>query len=239
MSEQFNAEFDPPSLIERARMLWEFRAARLAVAVMAGVVGVVVFLVWRSQPTEVAVAPAVAVAGSPIAASPGTGGGFATPLVSGSPTAEPTLVIVDVVGRVRRPGIVRLPTGSRVSDAIAAAGGLARGKTAINLARTLVDGEQIDVSAKPGADSAGQGATAGSRGSSGVGGSSGSSTAKVDINHASSTELETLPRIGPVTAQKIIDFRESNGGFRSVDQLREVPGIGEVTFAGLAPLVRV
>ncbi|MBP7972552.1 MAG: ComEA family DNA-binding protein [Candidatus Nanopelagicales bacterium] len=233
MSEPFHADFDPPSLIERARILWEFRAARLAVAVMAGVVGLVAFLVWRGQPTEVAVAPSVAVAGNPLPDATGVGSGLATPLVSGSPTAEPTVVIVDVVGRVRRPGIVRLPTGSRVSDAIAAAGGLARGRTSINLARTLEDGEQIDVSAKPGADSTGPGSAAGSSGGAG------SSTAKVDINRASSTELEVLPRIGPVTAQKIIDYRESNGGFRSVDQLREVPGIGEVTFAGLAPLVRV
>ncbi|MFZ1652826.1 MAG: ComEA family DNA-binding protein [Candidatus Nanopelagicales bacterium] len=233
MSEPFHADFDPPSLIERARILWEFRAARLAVAVMAGVVGLVAFLVWRGQPTEVAVAPSVAVSGNPLPDSNGAGSGPTTPLVSGSPTAEPTVVIVDVVGRVRRPGIVRLPTGSRVSDAIAAAGGLARGRTSINLARTLEDGEQIDVSAKPGADSTGPGSAAGSSGGAG------SSTAKVDINRASSTELEVLPRIGPVTAQKIIDYRESNGGFRSVDQLREVPGIGEVTFAGLAPLVRV
>lgn len=233
MSEPFHADFDPPSLIERARILWEFRAARLAVAVMAGVVGLVAFLVWRGQPTEVAVAPSVAVAGNPLPDATGVGSGLATPLVSGSPTAEPTVVIVDVVGRVRRPGIVRLPTGSRVSDAIAAAGGLARGRTSINLARTLEDGEQIDVSAKPGADSTGPGSAAASSGGAG------SSTAKVDINRASSTELEVLPRIGPVTAQKIIDYRESNGGFRSVDQLREVPGIGEVTFAGLAPLVRV
>ncbi len=233
MSDQIGPEFDAPSLIERARMLWELKAARLAVAVMGSVVGLVAFFVWRSQPAEVAVAPTVAVAGSSIDALAGSTGGVETPLASGAATAEPSVVIVDMIGPVRHPGIVKLPSGSRVSDAIAAAGGLARGKTVINLARTLVDGEQIDVSAKPNSDQSGQGST------SGTSGAAGPSKAKVDINNASTVELETLPRIGPVTAQKIIDYRQSNGGFRSVDQLREVPGIGEVTFAGLAPLVRV
>jgi len=196
----------------------------------------------------------VAVAGTAVAAesgaspSPGSGqsaqaspGPLASPAVGSAASAQK--IVVDVVGPVRRPGIVTLPSGSRVADAIAAAGGLKKNKTRVNLARLLVDGEQVDV-----ADSAVNGSL--SQGSSGAGasdsanggagrGTPGKPGASVNLNQASETELETLPRVGPVMAQKIIDFRASHGGFTSVDQLREVPGIGEVTFAGLAPLVRV
>ncbi|MFT6565062.1 MAG: competence protein ComEA [Actinomycetes bacterium] len=146
-------------------------------------------------------------------------------------------MIVDVVGRVRSPGVVTLPTGSRVADALEAAGGLTKGKTLINLARVLIDGEQINVAAR--ADAVANepsGSTPGAEG-----GSVGSSTksALVNLNTASKDDLEELPRVGPVTAGRIIDFRAQYGGFRSVDQLMEVSGVGQVTFAGLAPLVTV
>lgn len=166
--------------------------------------------------------------------SPSTGSstGPTSGLTSGS-----SQVVIDVIGPVRRPGVVTLPSGSRVADAIAAAGGLTRGKTRANLARVLVDGEQIDVAtpvvAPPVAGTTGLPQAAGGQSHPG------SMSGKVNLNSATLDQLDMLPRVGPVTAQKIIDFRAEHGGFRSVDQLREVSGIGDRTFANLAPMVQV
>lgn len=141
-------------------------------------------------------------------------------------------VVVDVAGKVRTPGIVVLPAGSRVVDALAAAGGAKRGVdlTSLNLARRLVDGEQILVGKSP---AAGVGAAP----SSGV--PSAPAGALVNLNSASQAELETLPGIGPVTAAAIVEWRERHGGFTAVEDLLEVDGIGEVTLERLAPLVSV
>ena len=146
------------------------------------------------------------------------------------------MVVVDVTGRIRRPGIVTLPLGSRVADALDAAGG-ARGNvdlTTLNLARVLVDGEQLLVGVEPATPpttSATPPATASP--SAGVPG------ALVDLNTATEADLDTLPGIGPVTAQAILDWRAEHGGFTSVDELLEVSGIGEVTLEELRPLVTV
>ncbi|MGH3331164.1 MAG: helix-hairpin-helix domain-containing protein, partial [Nocardioidaceae bacterium] len=138
-------------------------------------------------------------------------------------------------GKVRRPGIATLPLGSRVVDAIEAAGGARRGVdlTALNLARLLVDGEQIVVGipqpggvAAPAVSAAGA-ATAGATGQ------------LVNLNSATQAELEELPGVGPVTAQAILQWRTDNGAFTSVDELLEVSGIGDVTLAELAPLVTI
>lgn len=141
-------------------------------------------------------------------------------------------VVVDVAGKVRTPGIVVLPAGSRVVDALEAAGGARRGVdlTSLNLARRLVDGEQILVGKSP---AAGVGAAP----SSGV--PSAPAGALVNLNSASQAELETLPGIGPVTAAAIVEWRERHGGFTAVEDLLEVDGIGEVTLERLAPLVSV
>ncbi|MGZ8742460.1 MAG: helix-hairpin-helix domain-containing protein [Nocardioides sp.] len=150
---------------------------------------------------------------------------------SGSPSAE---VVVDVAGKVRRPGIVRLPVGARVVDAVEAAGGPRRGVdlSSLNLARVLVDGEQVVVGVPaPG------GVAASAASSPGAGG--GPPGALVNINSATQTELETLPGIGPVTAQAILQWRTDNGAFSAVDELMEVSGIGEATLADMAPFVTV
>ena len=147
---------------------------------------------------------------------------------SGSASAE---VVVDVTGKVRRPGIVVLEPGARVVDALDAAGGARRGAdlAGLNLARLLVDGEQIVVGVPPP-----PGPAASAAGSPGpVPG------ALVNLNTASLAELDELPGVGPVTAQAIVDWRAGNGGFTSVDQLLDVDGIGEKTLADLAPLVTV
>lgn len=147
-------------------------------------------------------------------------------------------VVVDVSGKVRHPGIHRLPAGSRVVDALRAAGGARPGTDlgALNRARFLVDGEQVVVGGPaPAGGPAAPGAAA--AGTSGSGRATGP-TAPVSLGTATVEQLETLPGVGPVLAQHIIDYRTQHGGFRSVDQLREVNGIGDRRFADLRPLVR-
>jgi competence protein ComEA len=144
-------------------------------------------------------------------------------------------VIVHVRGRVVEPGVVTLPAGSRVIDAIEAAGGV-RGGTSIgdlNLARILVDGEQVAVGVKDARD-APSGATAiapGPQASTG--------DALVDLNAATAAELEALPGIGPVLAERIVQWRTDNGPFPDVEVLGEVSGIGDALMAQLRPRVRI
>jgi competence protein ComEA len=152
------------------------------------------------------------------------------PTLSGtSPRGEE--VIVDVAGKVRHPGIVTLPSGSRVVDALEAAGGPRPGVdlTPLNLARVLVDGEQLLVGLTPAVAPTIPGSTA----------TAPSTTGLVNLNTADQTTLETLPGVGPVTAQAILDWRADNGAFTSVDELLEVDGIGEVTLGELRDLVTV
>ncbi|MFC9944150.1 helix-hairpin-helix domain-containing protein [Streptomyces pratensis] len=143
-------------------------------------------------------------------------------------------IVVDVSGKVRRPGIRHLPAGSRVEDALRAAGGVREGAdtTGLNRARVLTDGEQVAVglpAAPPAVGGAGAGgATAGQAGP----------VAPVSLGTATVEQLETLPGVGPVLAQHILDYRTEHGGYRSVDELREVKGIGDRRFADLRPLVR-
>ncbi|MFF3498056.1 helix-hairpin-helix domain-containing protein [Streptomyces sp. NPDC003247] len=144
-------------------------------------------------------------------------------------------IVVDVSGKVRNPGIHRLPAGSRVVDALTAAGGVRPGTDTggLNRARFLVDGEQVVVGgpaagAVPGA--AGPGVASGATG--------GAPAGPVSLNTATVEQLDTLPGVGPVLAQHIVDHRTRHGGFRSVDELRDVNGIGERRFADLRDLVR-
>ncbi|MEV6420504.1 ComEA family DNA-binding protein [Streptomyces sp. NPDC051662] len=152
-------------------------------------------------------------------------------------------VVVDVSGKVRRPGVLRLPVGSRVADALRAAGGAKPGAdlTGLNRARVLMDGEQVLVGgpAPPGALGApGAPGTPGTGVGAGAGDAARAAAGPVSLNAATPEQLDTLPGVGPVLAQHIIDYRGRNGGFRSVDELREVNGIGERRFADLQPLVR-
>lgn len=174
----------------------------------------------------------------PGASAVGASGASGASGVPGAPGAGGTAlpeIVVDVGGKVREPGIHRLPAGSRVADALRAAGGVRPGtKTdSLNRARFLVDGEQVIVggpAAVPGAPpgtGAGDGAVAGA-----------APTAPVSLNTATVDQLDTLPGVGPVLAQHIIDYRTQHGGFRSVDELREVNGIGDRRFADLQNRVR-
>jgi competence protein ComEA len=167
--------------------------------------------------------PLTALATTPASASsPGPG------LPAASPTDEEGEVVVDVAGKVRRPGIVRLPLGSRVVDAVDAAGGARRGAdlTGLNLARVLTDGEQVLVGLPAAA-----GPTVAAPGTTAAGG------VLVNLNTATQPELETLPGVGPVTATSILEWRAEHGAFSSVDELLEVSGIGDATLAEIAPHV--
>lgn len=148
----------------------------------------------------------------------------ATPLVD-------VEIYVHVSGAVAHPGLYRLRPHARVVDAVAAAGGFADGADtdAVNLARDVTDGEQLHV-AREGEST--------DQTPSGSGSGSGSD-ALVDLNTAGIDELDTLPRIGPALAERIVSWREQNGRFRSVDDLLAVPGIGDKMLASLRDLVRV
>ena len=137
--------------------------------------------------------------------------------------------MVDVAGRVRRPGLYALVAGARVADALSAAGGVLPGVslTAINLASRLSDGEQIVVGVVGVAPLSGGAGEAVGPGSGGAGSGAASSSSPVSLNSATIEELETLPGIGPALAQRILDWRAAHGGFTSVGQLNDVSGIGD------------
>ncbi len=161
----------------------------------------------------------------------GTSTGQAAPVASSGAGAGGSIV-VDVSGKVRRPGIATLPAGSRVVDAVEAAGGARRGVAlgALNLARVLTDGEQILVGVPQPAGVAPSAASAPS-------GQGAGTIPMVNINTADQATLEELPGIGPVTARSILDFRTERGTFTAVDELLEVSGIGDATLAKIAPYV--
>lgn len=198
---------------------------------------------WRTRPEAVAAPTTVTTASAPEAAassSPSAGS-------SGSPLA-PGLV-VHVLGAVRHPGLVRLVAGARVEDAIRKAGGLRddADPAELNLAQPLDDGVQVvvgtrrhpagEVRTSGGATTGG--ATSGTGSGGGSSGSGSSSGTTVDLNRASLEQLESLPGVGPVTAQKIADWRSQHGRFSRAEELQEVDGIGPKTYARIAPHVRV
>jgi competence protein ComEA len=167
------------------------------------------------------------------------GGGAASTVPLSAPSsssepvdAPPAAVLVHVLGAVARPGLYELAEGDRVVDAVAAAGGFTEeaDQAALNLAQVLADAQQLQVpkvgEAPPAA------AAPGAAGAPSAGG-------LVNLNSADLAALDTLPRVGPSTAQKILDWRESNGPFTSVDDLLAVSGIGEATLEGLRDLVTV
>ena len=202
-----------PTLLDRVSMRPGAAIGLVVVAVLGVVVAVAIAWQARARPVTAIAPPALA---------------------SASPRASVGVVVVDVAGKVRRPGLVTLPSGSRVADALRAAGGARPGTdlSSLNLARKLVDGEQILVGA-PTSAAISPSTTSGS--SSGVG----SPGAVVNLNAATVADFDSLPGIGPVLAQRIVDWRTTHGGFTSVTELRQVSGIGESKYAQLKDLVRV
>lgn len=150
-----------------------------------------------------------------------------------------TSVTVHVVGAVLTPGVYSLPPGSRVSDAIAAAGGVTgdAAEEGINLARVLADGEQVRMLTQEEYESGSAGVSGAPAATSG--GSGAAVGGKVDLNRATVAELDALPGVGPSTAQKIVDDREANGPFKKVEDLMRVSGIGQKKFDALKDLITV
>jgi competence protein ComEA len=191
-------------------------AMGLAAAVAALIAG---WWVFSSRPHTVAVASSAGPTPTPTRSSAHSSAGAAR-------------LVVDVVGKVHHPGVYHLPDDARVDDALHAAGGPLRGVdlSSLNLARRLIDGEQIAV---------GVAGAAPPTAAAGTGSASGPVSGPVNLNTAGIAQLEALPGVGPVLAQRILDWRTAHGRFASVDQLREVTGIGESRFADLKPLVTV
>jgi competence protein ComEA len=214
------------------RVLWAERAAGAASP--------------AAPPSGVTVTSAGGPAGadpSSTTAGPGpTGGGDGT---GGSATGEAAAseqVVVHVVGQVARPGLVRLQPGARVADAITEAGGPTKQAdlAALNLARPVTDGEQVHVPRPGETPPVPQGPSPPGTVSDGSGGAAGGAGGGlVNLNSADQATLESLPGVGPVLAQRILEWRSEHGRFTSVEELREVSGIGDKVFARLQPKVTV
>jgi competence protein ComEA len=188
----------------------------IALAFVVTVLGVRYVLTGRAH---AAVPSGVLVATSPTASA-----------ASPSPVAAP--LVVYVCGAVTRPGVYRLPSGSRVTDLLDLAGGPSAKAdlSAVNLAGKLADGQQVVIPKR------GQAPVASASTSTPDASPTG---AIVNINTATAAELDGLQGVGPSTAQKIIAYRTANGGFKSIDELKNVPGIGDAKFAALKPYVTV
>ncbi|MFE2018277.1 helix-hairpin-helix domain-containing protein [Streptomyces sp. NPDC059499] len=241
-----------PALRERLP-LWvqlrcglEPKALTALAVVLAGAAALAATHFWSARPQPVHAPEQVKEAAAAHPVAPGSfdsqgGPGLMPGPSAGSPptAAMGGQIVVDVSGKVRRPGIQHLPAGSRVADALRAAGGVREGTdvTALNRARVLTDGEQVVVGV-PAAQPAAGGSAGGSAGGGDGRGGQARPLAPVSLTTATVEQLETLPGVGPVLAQHIVDYRTEHGGYRSVDELREVNGIGDRRFEDLRPLVR-
>src|SRR5436190_37445 len=147
-----------------------------------------------------------------------------------APSPSPEVIVVDVAGWVKKPGVYEFTDGDRIVDALDQAGGSRKGAllTALNLAQPLTDGQQILVPEplKKSEATAAAGSTTGETGTPAM-------SAQVNINSADLTGLETLNGVGEVIGQAIIDYREKNGPFKTIDEIQNVSGIGPVTFANI------
>jgi competence protein ComEA len=191
------------------------------VAALAAVVAVA--MVWFDRPRA-----------EPVSALPSVAVDEPVPAAA-APPAGP--VVISVSGKVARPGLIEVPPGARVADAVQAAGGALPGTdlSALNLARKVADGEQIAVGVPAAAGPAATGPTAAAGDATAAPAAGG----KIDLNAATVQQLDGLPGVGPVMAQRILDWRTRNGRFSRVEQLRDVEGIGDRRFAQLRELVTV
>ncbi|MEV6392093.1 ComEA family DNA-binding protein [Nocardia xishanensis] len=215
---------------------------------MVGLVALLVttVVVFRERPVAHAVPPlpAVRTSATPLGSHPKTVPAQPVPATTGAaPAAASAELVVSVVGLVHRGGLVRLPEGARVADALAAAGGARDGAdlTGINLARRVQDGDQILVglaAPEPVPTQVGS-TTINATGPSATSRPSAGPSGKVDLNRATEAELDALPGVGPVTAGAIVAWRTANGRFTALDQLGEVDGIGPARLARLRDLVTV
>lgn len=229
---QLAASFDaqlPPDTDTDTVVPRRFELPHIKVLVTLAVAGSVLLVWWLLSGRPHTSGPDEPLAFTPTASaseSPGSSQGTAN---GTKPTDD---LVIDVVGKVRKPGIVTVPKGARVFEAIAAAGGL-KGHvdtTGVNMARLLTDGEQILIGTTPASvPGVSAGGSAGAR----------AAPTKINLNTATAEQLDTLPGVGPVTAQSILSWRTENGRFASVDDLLDVKGIGDATLAELRNLVVV
>lgn len=250
--------FELPSSLRDSRWAPSRSAALgvvLVVAVVAAVFGVRVWMAGSDggdaigvragdAPTGVSRGTSTLARASPTGSATGDTGEPGGPDGSGGSSpggAVGGMLVVHVVGQVVRPGVYRMAAGSRVTDAVRSAGGATRAAdlAAVNLARLLVDGEQVvvprpgeTVAAPPGAVVPGGGGGTPAGGAAG-----GPAGARVSLNTADLSALDTLPGVGPVLAQRILDWRTEHGRFTTIEELGEVSGIGEKLLAQLTPKV--
>lgn len=197
------------------------------------------YALFRARPEPIPNPPGSFTSGIPVATPPlpSQPGGSGTAAVPGSPEkpGSPATLVVDVAGKVRRPGLVHVPAGSRVADVLAAAGGALPGVdlTPLNLARQVTDGEQIIVGAPAAAPASTPSAAHPARTPGAP------ANTPVDLNTATLAQLDGLPGVGPVLAQRILDWRTEHGRFTTTDELQEVPGVGPKKLESLKPHVRV
>lgn len=219
-----------PATLRGRVLIGPAQLAVVAVLVAVGL-GVTAWWVVRSDAAPAGEEPVAAAPAGALVPVEHVSSGPSPGVPGPDPQAAPATVTVDVAGKVRRPGIAVLDAGARVVDALDAAGGVRAGvdTAGLNLARVLVDGEQILVGVPPVAGVAAAAVPAAGE----------PAPSLVNLNTADGAQLETLPEVGPVTAASILDWRESHGGFTSVDELLEVDGIGEATLARIAPHVTV
>ncbi|MER5458501.1 ComEA family DNA-binding protein [Micromonospora sp. NPDC002389] len=211
------------------------RGVRVLAVVAVLVVVVAAVWAWRSRPQ---VEPVVTVTGPSGAADVEDPSGPADGESMSDPSAVPAgEVVVAVAGKVRRPGLVRLPAGARVADAVEAAGGALPGVDVamLNPARKVTDGELIVVGV-PAPTPAAPAPGAAAPGAAVPGAEPGG---RVNLNTATLAQLDALPGVGPVLAQRIIEHRDQRGGFRAVSDLRQVNGIGDARYEELKDLVTV
>ncbi len=196
----------------------ERSSIRSVATLLTIVVGVLLGLVWLNRPQTIS-EPIVVTSGTPLVASPAT-------------STPPVMIVVDVEGAVRDPGLKTLPAGSRIADAIKAAGGLRKRLPggSINLAEKVSDGQLIVVSSA--SNQANSFSTNADKNTGGTG-------VLINLNTATAEQLDALPGVGPVMSSRILAWRNEHQGFNAVEELQEVPGIGPKVFANLKPLVRI
>lgn len=207
-------------------MPWLTRANVLTTAVVVFVVAFAGARLLRAERSP----------GATRAAVPSVGSGASSPVaVERAAPPQEGPAVVHVAGAVRRPGVYRLRAGARVDDAIRRAGGARSGADldAVNLAAKVIDGQQILVPRR------GRTAPSAAGGGAGAAPAGGAAAGPIDLNSATAEQLDTLDGVGPATAAKILAYRTAHGGFRSVDELAEVPGIGPKKLAALREQVRV
>ncbi len=251
------AELWVPETLRDARVDPGRRGALILLLVAALAAAVTAAGVWRDRPEPRAVETSAiaALAGAPAPAETGTAAGTANTgavgaemsgtnapgLASSTSISAPSEIVVSVTGLVGRPGLVTLPAGARVADAIAAAGGASSDAdlTGVNLAARLSDSDSVVVASTPAPGNVASAVTRGDGKSSATTDNGAAGSGLVDLNTADEAALDALPGVGPVMAQNILGWREANGKFTSIEQLQEISGIGQSRYAQISPLVTV